>query len=73
MPKVKFVFLNENGEEAQPPIDLQVEEVPQQDNFVGLFDRCGGVVLQVAHRFSYGQFRSGKLEQEITITLRAAQ
>ncbi|MDW9481822.1 hypothetical protein GOB57_24545 [Sinorhizobium meliloti] len=72
MPKVKFVLLNANGEEVQAPVNLDVEAVPQRTNLVGLFGRAG-VVEQVEHRFSPSKFRGGQVDQEITVTLRAAQ
>lgn len=70
MTKVKFVMLNALGEEVSPPQVLDIDIVPQKDDYVGLFDR-GGVVSQVQHRYGNGRFRGGKIEQEITVMIRA--
>ncbi|MCZ7862603.1 hypothetical protein O9X98_14605 [Agrobacterium salinitolerans] len=72
MPKVKFVLLDENGEQVQTPMKFDVEAVPQRGNVVGLFDR-NAVVEQVEHRYGVSKFRGGQVEQEITVTLRATQ
>ncbi|MCS4088564.1 hypothetical protein [Rhizobium sp. BK176] len=69
MISVKFEVRNALGEQVQAPMWLDVDDVPNKGDTIGLFG-IRGAVDSVDRVYERGNTRSG-VKQEITVTIRA--